>query len=351
MRMLGYEMAHHGEGRWNGVAILSTGRDRGRGHELRRRAGAGLHGGGRGRGVRGRLRPVRRGAHGLRRLRRGPRREPVRAERPGRRLPVLRGQAALVRARPPLAGRDAGARRRRCSSAATTTSPRRPRTSGARPRRTAGRTSREPERAALAQPARLGPRRHVPVRAPRARPLLVVGLPGGHVPPQRGHADRPAVRDGAGRERAVWAEIDRQARKGPPTPSDHAPVVLDLDEPGSRSTPAGRAPSSGSPHGRSPGADGTRGVTLAADSIRGPRRHRRSVSHLHDRRAHRGRPRNVGPDGDCPSAATPEIRLDRPREALRRRPRRRSASRWTSRPASSSRSSARRAAARRRRCG
>ena len=32
--------------------------------------------------------------------------------------------------------------------------------------------------------------------------------------------------------RATWAEIDRQARKGPPTPSDHAPVVLDLDEPG-----------------------------------------------------------------------------------------------------------------------
>ena len=32
--------------------------------------------------------------------------------------------------------------------------------------------------------------------------------------------------------RAVWAEIDREARKGPPTPSDHAPVVLDLDEPG-----------------------------------------------------------------------------------------------------------------------
>jgi exodeoxyribonuclease-3 len=33
-------------------------------------------------------------------------------------------------------------------------------------------------------------------------------------------------------ERAVWAEIDREARKGKPTPSDHAPVVLDLDEPG-----------------------------------------------------------------------------------------------------------------------
>jgi exodeoxyribonuclease-3 len=33
-------------------------------------------------------------------------------------------------------------------------------------------------------------------------------------------------------QRVVWAEIDREARKGPPTPSDHAPVVVDLDEPG-----------------------------------------------------------------------------------------------------------------------
>jgi exodeoxyribonuclease III len=32
--------------------------------------------------------------------------------------------------------------------------------------------------------------------------------------------------------RLLWAEIDREARKGPPTPSDHAPVVMDLDEPG-----------------------------------------------------------------------------------------------------------------------
>lgn len=32
--------------------------------------------------------------------------------------------------------------------------------------------------------------------------------------------------------KTVWAEIDREARKGTPTPSDHAPVVLDLDEPG-----------------------------------------------------------------------------------------------------------------------
>jgi exodeoxyribonuclease III len=32
--------------------------------------------------------------------------------------------------------------------------------------------------------------------------------------------------------RVEWAEIDRQARKGKPTPSDHTPVVIDLDEPG-----------------------------------------------------------------------------------------------------------------------
>ncbi len=32
--------------------------------------------------------------------------------------------------------------------------------------------------------------------------------------------------------RVTWAEIDREARKGPPTPSDHTPVVIDLDEAG-----------------------------------------------------------------------------------------------------------------------
>jgi exodeoxyribonuclease-3 len=32
--------------------------------------------------------------------------------------------------------------------------------------------------------------------------------------------------------RVVAAEIDREARKGKPTPSDHAPVVMDVDKPG-----------------------------------------------------------------------------------------------------------------------
>jgi exodeoxyribonuclease-3 len=33
-------------------------------------------------------------------------------------------------------------------------------------------------------------------------------------------------------ERTVWTEIDREARKGKPTPSDHAPVVMDVDQSG-----------------------------------------------------------------------------------------------------------------------
>lgn len=33
-------------------------------------------------------------------------------------------------------------------------------------------------------------------------------------------------------KRTVWAEIDREARKGKPIPSDHAPLVIDLDTPG-----------------------------------------------------------------------------------------------------------------------
>jgi exodeoxyribonuclease-3 len=35
-------------------------------------------------------------------------------------------------------------------------------------------------------------------------------------------------------ERTVWAEIDREARKGKPVPSDHAPLLIDLDEAGHR---------------------------------------------------------------------------------------------------------------------
>jgi exodeoxyribonuclease-3 len=34
------------------------------------------------------------------------------------------------------------------------------------------------------------------------------------------------------KHRVVWSEIDREARKGKPIPSDHAPLVMDLDTPG-----------------------------------------------------------------------------------------------------------------------
>jgi exodeoxyribonuclease-3 len=33
-------------------------------------------------------------------------------------------------------------------------------------------------------------------------------------------------------KRVKWAEIDREARKGKPVPSDHAPLVIDVDAPG-----------------------------------------------------------------------------------------------------------------------
>jgi exodeoxyribonuclease-3 len=32
--------------------------------------------------------------------------------------------------------------------------------------------------------------------------------------------------------RVIWAEVDREARKGKPIPSDHAPLLIDLDVPG-----------------------------------------------------------------------------------------------------------------------
>ena len=34
------------------------------------------------------------------------------------------------------------------------------------------------------------------------------------------------------KSRVLWAEIDREARKGKPIPSDHAPLVVDIDTPG-----------------------------------------------------------------------------------------------------------------------
>jgi exodeoxyribonuclease-3 len=41
-------------------------------------------------------------------------------------------------------------------------------------------------------------------------------------------------------KRVVAAEIDREARKGKPVPSDHAPLAMDIDEPGSPFDPGWR---------------------------------------------------------------------------------------------------------------
>jgi len=43
--------------------------------------------------------------------------------------------------------------------------------------------------------------------------------------------------------RAVWTEIDREARKGKPIPSDHAPLLVDLDERGKEFDPGWPDPS------------------------------------------------------------------------------------------------------------
>ena len=103
-QMAGYELLHHGEGRWNGVAIAA--RDGLTFDEVVTNFGDG---------------PVRdsgAGAGGLQEddfdpfdearmltavVGRGAFRLPVRPQRAGRGQPVLRGQAALVRARPSMA--------------------------------------------------------------------------------------------------------------------------------------------------------------------------------------------------------------------------------------------------------
>ena len=174
--MAGYELVHHGEGRWNGVAIavrdgLSIGdvvtnfgdgpvRDSGAGRDRRR-----------GHGRRG-LRPVRRGADAGG----GPstasgssastRRTAASSD-----SPFYTGKLRLVRAARAAGSatsRRSTSRTARWSSAATSTSPRPTPTSGTPAPRTAARTCREPERAAFRRLLDVGPGRRVPVAPRRA---------------------------------------------------------------------------------------------------------------------------------------------------------------------------------------
>ena len=101
------------------------------------------------------------------------------------------------------------------------------------------------EREAFARARPLGARRRCTARTTPSP----VATPGGTTAPATStrtsacasttcSATRPLA------ERAVWAEIDREARKGKPIPSDHAPLVVDLDEPG-HPFDAGWAPAEG----------------------------------------------------------------------------------------------------------
>ena len=218
-RCAGYELVHHGEGRWNGVAIASRVGSRRRRHELRRRAG-----------------PRQR----LRRDAASARRTSTRSTRhgwcprscggirvvclyaPNGRVvgsPFYDGQAALVRAAAALARRGPLARR------------------AARPRRRLQRDAVRRGRLGRGQ----GARRHARVgaRARGARRRSATGAwstpTGSRTPTQpatsRGGTTGPAcstatracgstccTRREPVAERIVWAEIDREARKGPPDP-------------------------------------------------------------------------------------------------------------------------------------
>ena len=227
-RELGYELAHHGQGRWNGVAIASRGADRFGGDELRPPAA-------RRRARRttgdddplGEARMIAADCGGIR---------VVSLYAPNgtdRRLAVLRGQARLVRAPGALARRD------RRSAA-------RPLVLGGDfnvapedadvwdPRACHGGTHVSPrEREAFARLCALAARRRSTARAtPSAGRYTWWDYRAGNFHKNFGMridhllATRPLA------ERTVFAEIDREARKGKPTPSDHAPLVVDLDEPG-----------------------------------------------------------------------------------------------------------------------
>ena len=197
-----------------------------------------------------RRRAARRGAHDRGDVRRRSRREPLRAQRPRRRLAVLRGQARLVRAARALAARSARARgaagdRRRLQRRA-----RRTPTSGIRAACHGGTHVSTAEREAFARALR-GGAWSTPTGCTTRSPSRYTwwdyragdfhknfGMRIDHLLATRAVADR-----------VVWAEIDREARKGKPIPSDHAPLIVDLDEPGHPFDAGWGPPTSGSPRG------------------------------------------------------------------------------------------------------
>ena len=228
--MAGYELVHHGEGRWNGVAIAARNGLSDRATSSRTSAT-------------GRSATAAPGAAGAA----SARRTSTRSTRRGwsRRPSTASGSSASTR-------RTAGSSARRSTRASS------PGSSGSRrwlARDAATRASRSslggdfnvaptdadvwdaaaahggthvspPERAAFRALLDWGLVDAYRLAARRAGPLHVVGLPRRHVPQELRDADRPPAGDAEPvAERVVDAEIDREARKGPPIPSDHAPLI------------------------------------------------------------------------------------------------------------------------------
>ena len=90
----------------------------------------------------------------------------------------------------------------------------------------------EPERAAFRELLSWGLVDLYRSLRPGARPLHVVGLPGRHVPQELRDAHRPPAGHGAGGRTGCLGRDRPRGPKGVPVPSDHAPLFVDLDEPG-----------------------------------------------------------------------------------------------------------------------
>ena len=228
-RERGYELAHHGEGRWNGVAIASrVGIARRRSRTSASRCAPGR------RPDVGDDEPLAE-ARMISAVCGGVRVVSVYAPN-GRTVDSPFYQAKLAwferlarwlarRASPERAARARRRLQRRARRRRRLGPERLPR----RHPRLAARSATHSRGSALGAGRRLSP------APPRARALHLVGLPRRQLPQELRHAHRPPARHARRSPSAsVWAEIDREARKGKPIPSDHAPLVIDLDEPGRR---------------------------------------------------------------------------------------------------------------------
>ena len=183
---------------------------------------------------------------------RHPGRQPLRAERSGRRLAVLRRQARLVRA----TSRSGCARR--ATRATTLVIGRRPQ-HRARPTSTSGtpqavhggtHVSRA-ERAAFQRAARLGPRRRLPGAATTSPAASRGGTTGPAFPQEPRHADRPPAGHGVRRGAARRRRDRPRGAQGPAGPvRPRAARRSTSTSRASRSTRTGTAPSRGSPRER-----------------------------------------------------------------------------------------------------